>query len=648
MRTAIRWSFVVGFVLAGFLESNVAAEECNIRFFLLPDKSGVQLSIYPSWKYKLKGQLEDGPLIIEMEGKGGPSFMVGVTIIGLDSQKIPVPSNEQIRENVQRFVDQVKSNAVEKTIEVKELKGTSGNGYYFSATDSMPKSGAYKYITHGMIKVGRSLLAFSVLNNDGQEIIGSRTLAMVKSAIYVNRETLLGENTAEENRKKACKYEMGEGVKKDLELALQYYMIAAEQGDPEAMYRLAYIYDLEGSDNQSIKLYMMSALKGYPEAQAEMGRRCKNGEGVAKNPEQAVKWMTSAATQGVVSAMLALGHYYENGIGVPQNAEQAIRWIKAAANTGDDRAMCDLGCAYYNGKIIPRNYPEGKYWLFKSALAGNRHGLNILQESRVLNDFIYNWPLSMIQCRFMKEIAGDDIFIVNIGDTSNKVLSLLGPPGLKGRSGIPKDGNVEWIDDWDYSFGRISFKNGKVVEANVNRTTDAGKKKISASGKLYDLEAPPFLQPNSPKYRALASSALLTELNHGRHDLLGTEMPTEENIRHQLWLLYRWWSVTSRESFLDSLRWIYEKGHRVNFNNIVTYSEKLTPAQMNAATATDRNFAVVMKYKNELGKKSILGWDFARYISLCRWGYLVGYLSEEEAWANIMPVAKLLQKTFNS
>src|SRR5262249_34037435 len=40
--------------------------------------------------------------------------------------------------------------------------------------------------------------------------------------------------------------------------------------------------------------------------------------------------------------------------------------------------------------------------------------------------------------------------------------------------------------------------------------------------------------------------------------------------------------------------------------------------------------------------------DYMRYISLCRWGYLAGYFTEEEAWKYIMPTARLLQRIFSS
>jgi hypothetical protein len=58
--------------------------------------------------------------------------------------------------------------------------------------------------------------------------------------------------------------------------------------------------------------------------------------------------------------------------------------------------------------------------------------------------------------------------------------------------------------------------------------------------------------------------------------------------------------------------------------------------------------AVVRKHYAPLGKKSLLGWDYSRYIMLCRWGYLLGFLSEHEAWDKIWPAAQLLQRTFAS
>lgn len=63
----------------------------------------------------------------------------------------------------------------------------------------------------------------------------------------------------------------------------------------------------------------------------------------------------------------------------------------------------------------------------------------------------------------------------------------------------------------------------------------------------------------------------------------------------------------------------------------------------------DTNSVVVARrYYEKLGSQSITGWDFARYINLCRWGVQVGYLSEDEAWPRVMYAAGILQQTFAS
>jgi hypothetical protein len=61
-----------------------------------------------------------------------------------------------------------------------------------------------------------------------------------------------------------------------------------------------------------------------------------------------------------------------------------------------------------------------------------------------------------------------------------------------------------------------------------------------------------------------------------------------------------------------------------------------------------RQTGLVRQYGSVFGRKSLLGWDYSRYVLLCRWGYHCGYLSEQEAWDRIMPVARMLQKTFSS
>jgi hypothetical protein len=171
--------------------------------------------------------------------------------------------------------------------------------------------------------------------------------------------------------------------------------------------------------------------------------------------------------------------------------------------------------------------------------------------------------------------------------------------------------------------------------------------------------APPTIDPQSldrsQKEWALAVSALLTEQNGGRHDLLEEYPRTKASVADTRRLLKEWWGVRRRADLLGTLRWLEEGGHRKAFERLGASVAGLPPREWEALLAGKRDdpderhqLAMARTYYPKLGAKSLLGWDYARYVSLCRWGYLVGYLREDEAWGLIMPAARVVQARFES
>lgn len=121
---------------------------------------------------------------------------------------------------------------------------------------------------------------------------------------------------------------------------------------------------------------------------------------------------------------------------------------------------------------------------------------------------------------------------------------------------------------------------------------------------------------------ALALSAILTEQNTERHDTLGSVPASQPPHDHAACIrprLEQWWDVHSRTDLLRVLTWLEDGGHRRDFER-----------------ATHRPAA------------TIAAWDYGRYVALCRWGYSLGYLSEDEAWRRIMPIARLARDTYSS
>jgi hypothetical protein len=158
-----------------------------------------------------------------------------------------------------------------------------------------------------------------------------------------------------------------------------------------------------------------------------------------------------------------------------------------------------------------------------------------------------------------------------------------------------------------------------------------------------------------PRAWALAAAAMLAESNGDRHDRLAGVDVTPANVEAAKRLLRDWWGVTDRTTHLDALRGVAERGHRAQFAAAGAGMATMAPAERTQLEARRRQdfrlnqiVGVVELHYARLGATGILGWDFSRFIALCRWGYTAGYLTEPEAWDTLMPAARRLRGAFTS
>jgi len=99
--------------------------------------------------------------------------------------------------------------------------------------------------------------------------------------------------------------EKGKGVNRDLALATQYRIKAADLGDPWSCYFL--------------------------------GKQYLEGRGVEKNSDKGAELLQRAVDKGVPPANLALGLCYENGQGVTRNLDTAIQLYQKAAESSENQ-----------------------------------------------------------------------------------------------------------------------------------------------------------------------------------------------------------------------------------------------------------------------------------------------------------------------
>lgn len=183
-------------------------------------------------------------------------------------------------------------------------------------------------------------------------------------------------------------------------------------------------------------------------------------------------------------------------------------------------------------------------------------------------------------------------------------------------------------------------------------------------GACADKSAPPSILESDANYIpftpvqqkwALATCAVLTQSNGMKHDLLGGCEKTPENAKTWQEVLRVWWRINDKAGLLSYLNWIDGGGHRRQFDELgarlATLSEEELEAFKEKSIAdveTSSKIRLVLEHHSKLGEKSIAGWDYARYVSFCGWGYIAGYLTEGEAWMLITPAARKMQQTFDS
>jgi hypothetical protein len=122
------------------------------------------------------------------------------------------------------------------------------------------------------------------------------------------------------------------------------------------------------------------------------------------------------------------------------------------------------------------------------------------------------------------------------------------------------------------------------------------------------------------------------------------------------------WEVRSREASLRNLEDILKQGHRTKFDllkNCVADSDLISSATMEKfkqiftfdfseeteMKLSDEEFRLLARWIQKtdrfVGACGILAWDAARFVHLSRLSYIAGYLTEAEAWSEILKMAPL-------
>lgn len=121
----------------------------------------------------------------------------------------------------------------------------------------------------------------------------------------------------------------------ELEMAMQFYEIAGEQGHSFGIYRLGQLLAAEGKIAESRQWLTESAAKGCSAAAVDLSDAFQ----LEGNFEVALSYLKAAELLHDCRAMQRLGVAYSRGLGVSANAAKSAKYFRSASDSGWSEEM---------------------------------------------------------------------------------------------------------------------------------------------------------------------------------------------------------------------------------------------------------------------------------------------------------------------
>jgi TPR repeat protein len=169
-------------------------------------------------------------------------------------------------------------------------------------------------------------------------------------------------------------YDLGDGVPKDEEKAVQWWEKAAEHGNVSAQVSLGGVYSLGAGVPKNyaaaVRWWKKAAEQGDVTAEGNLGTAYGLGMGVPKDEVESVRWHTKAAENGNAASQFSLGMFYLQGAGVPKDETEGVKWLRKSADQGNAAGEFWLGASYYSGTGVTKDTGEALRWYRKAGDQG--------------------------------------------------------------------------------------------------------------------------------------------------------------------------------------------------------------------------------------------------------------------------------------
>lgn len=176
-------------------------------------------------------------------------------------------------------------------------------------------------------------------------------------------------------------HEGGNGVAQDKAAALEWYRKAARHGHRLASYRLGQHYRntrLGDHASEAFRHFHQAARLGNMDAAAMVARLYRSEYGVKMDDRLAAYWSRMAAQAGNREGMGQYGIALFTGLGAERDVDQAVPYLRQAAEAGDADGQLYLGMAHETGQGVEKDMQAALSWYTKAASNGNFNAMFVV------------------------------------------------------------------------------------------------------------------------------------------------------------------------------------------------------------------------------------------------------------------------------
>jgi len=174
-------------------------------------------------------------------------------------------------------------------------------------------------------------------------------------------------------------------TKGDIENAIHFFKLSADQGYDMAQYSLGDIYFRGGESvaqdyPEALKWYLLAAEQGNAPAQVAAGAMYARGSGTKQDYVEANRWFLRAGNKGNAVAQFNMGMAYDNGLGVKTDHAQAFKWFLKSAENDIAQAQVTVGGMYAEGRGVEQDPVKAYSWIDRAAEEGFPPAITALEE----------------------------------------------------------------------------------------------------------------------------------------------------------------------------------------------------------------------------------------------------------------------------